>query len=101
MAIHIEDAIELAKECVVDLFAGEGITDVDLVEFDFMPGTSTWLITIGFSRNCNNKVVAEIAEDYPREYKIVLIDYQKDEVISVKDYRLSNSISLVEQQDGS
>ena len=86
--MDVREAAHAAKEYLIDLFDGEGITHVGLEEVDFDEVTNEWKITIGFSRPWDHKNVLTqaLGEGRPaRSYKVVRINDESGAVISVKD----------------
>ena len=75
--MDVKEASRKAKEYVIDLFDGEGLSNVGLEEIEFDELSSHWKITVGFSRpwDTNNSVVAALGDRRPeRSYKVVHID---------------------------
>ena len=93
--MEVKEAVTAAKNCVMDLFAEEGITNVGLEEIDLDHG-DTWRVTIGFSRPWNTTVGAMLvggADRFggvDRSYKIIWINDEDGRIISVKDHKLRN-----------
>ena len=86
--INVKEAVQTAKEHVVDLFDGEDIDFVGLEEAVFDDESNQWLITIGFSRPWDRpKTLAGALREHPlkRSYKVVRIDDADGRVISLKD----------------
>uniref|UniRef100_UPI004056B7CA hypothetical protein n=1 Tax=Candidatus Electronema sp. TaxID=2698783 RepID=UPI004056B7CA len=85
--MDVKEAVKLAKQYVLDLFAEEKINDLGLEEVEFYAGE--WLITLGFSRPWDEKHNAFTAlsmgpVSLHRSYKIVHIDDKAGQVKSVK-----------------
>ena len=53
--MDVREAAQTARDYLVDLFAGEQITDVGLEEVEFDDLSNDWMITIGFSRPWDQK----------------------------------------------
>ena len=45
--MDVKEAVQVARNCVIELFAEEGIVDFRPEEVDFESGI--WVVTIGFS----------------------------------------------------
>lgn len=86
-----KEAVRLAKQHVLDLFAEEAIMDIGLEEVEFNELDNTWSITIGFSRpwdQAHSILGATLAGQMGiprRSYKVVLISGSDAKVISVKN----------------
>ncbi|HPT19168.1 MAG TPA: hypothetical protein PLJ25_03825 [Methanothrix sp.] len=92
--MDVKDAVKLAKQYVIDLFAEEGIADIGLEEVKFDDLTRNWSITIGFSRSWDkpqNSFAALAGHMYPRRsYKVVMISDDNAKVISVKNHEVES-----------
>ena len=53
--MDVKEAVRMAKEYLVELFAEESISDVGLEEVKFEDPSNKWNITIGFSRPWDQK----------------------------------------------
>ena len=85
--MDVKEASRRAKEYVIDLFDGDGLSNVGLEEIEFDDLSRHWKITIGFSRpwDTKNTLTAALGERRPeRSYKVVRIDDHGD-VKSVTD----------------
>ncbi len=94
--MDVREAARTAKEYVVDLFAGEEITDVGLEEVVFDDISNYWKITIGFSRPWDRKkaLPAALADArLARSYKVIRIDDDDGHVVSLTDRVLPASPS--------
>ncbi len=92
--MDVREAAQVAKEYLIDLFDGEGISHVGLEEVEFDDTSNEWKITIGFSRPWEHKITltAALGEGRPaRSYKVVRINDVDGSVISVKDRLLAAS----------
>lgn len=86
--MDVREAAQVAKEYLIDLFDGEGITNVGLEEVEFDEESIDWKITVGFSRPWDHKnpLTAALAEGRPaRSYKVLRINDEDGRVISVKE----------------
>jgi uncharacterized protein YdeI (YjbR/CyaY-like superfamily) len=76
--MDVKEAVKLAKEHVLDLFADENITNLGLEEVSFYDQDGEWTVTLGFSRPWDEprNTLASLAQtNLPRRsYKIVRID---------------------------
>ena len=92
--MDVKQAVQTAKEHVVDLFDGEEIDFVGLEEVVFDEESVQWLITIGFSRPCDRpKTLSAALREEPlrRSYKVVRINDSDGKVVSVKDRTLATA----------
>ena len=92
--MDVKEAIQVAREYVTDLFAGEEIMDVGLEEVVFDELSDTWKITVGFSRPWDRSasVTRRISQEYlRRSYKVVSVNDTTEEVESIKDRLLTPS----------
>jgi len=86
-----KEAVRLAKQHVLELFAEEAIKNIGLEEVEFDELDDAWSITIGFSRpwdEPNSLLGATLASQMgipKRTYKVVLISNSDARVISVKN----------------
>ncbi|MCI5157714.1 MAG: hypothetical protein D3906_04600 [Candidatus Electrothrix sp. AUS1_2] len=94
--MNVKEAVKLAKEHIIDLFAEEDIRDLGLEEVEFDEEAKEWFITLGFSRPWNEpeslnsmaRAVAQFRSDplRQRSYKVVRIsDDSLHRIISVKN----------------
>ena len=93
--MDVKQAVQAAKEYVLNLYDDEDITDVGLEEVEFVgdpsavfPEPGHWQITIGFSRPWDKAkaVPLRIAElRRPRSFKVVSVNDTNGKVISLKD----------------
>ena len=84
-------AVKLAKRHIVDLFGDEGITHVGLEEIE-REGTC-WKITIGFSRPWHQSISSVLGNSADgRAFKVLLIEEDGGNVLSVTDRILPNSL---------
>ena len=81
-----KQAVQTAKEHVVELFADEPIENVGLEELEFDEVGQIWAVTIGFSRfwgRPSDSIVVR-ALGTARDFKIVRIEDESGRVQSVK-----------------
>ena len=75
--MNVKEAVKLAKEHVLDLFAEENITNLGLEEVNFYDADGEWIVTLGFSRPWDEprNALASLAQSTApqRSYKIVRI----------------------------
>ncbi len=90
-SVPVKTAVSNAMQFIRELYADEQIKDVLLEEVEFSEPADQWLITIGFMRNkIKDKSSSSIADlilperETIRKYKIVHIDAQSGEPISMK-----------------
>lgn len=87
-SVDVKEAVRTAKSYLVDLFEDEQITNVGLEEVVFDEASSTWKITIGFSRSWDLKgplSVAMAGASPDRSYKILTINSATGQVESLRD----------------
>ena len=92
--MEVKEAAQMAKEYLIDLFAGEEITNVGLEEVEFDNMSNDWKITIGFSRpwDQNKGFITALGESRPaRSYKVIRISDTGSHVVSLKDRLLTAS----------
>lgn len=87
--MNSKEIIALAKQEVADLFAADGVKDVQLEEFQ-RAGESIWRVTVSFYRPSREGRVGALASHFPgewgRESKVVEIDDKLGRAISVRNY---------------
>ena len=87
--MKVKDAVAQAKSYVADLFDEERLTNIGLEEIELDAGVQQWIVTIGFSRPWDqprNSFAALATSPLPRRaYKVVRINSESGEVISVKN----------------
>ncbi|XCN73208.1 MAG: hypothetical protein Q3M24_00135 [Candidatus Electrothrix aestuarii] len=94
--MKVKEAVKLAKEHILDLFAEEDIRNLGLEEVEFDEEAKEWVVTLGFSRPWNeleslNNMTRGIAQFrtnqlFQRSYKVVRIsDDSLHRIISVKN----------------
>ncbi|AAQ60209.1 MULTISPECIES: hypothetical protein [Chromobacterium] len=87
--MNVKDAVSSAKRYIIDLLADENLSNVGLEEVELDQSTNQWIVTIGFSRPWDeprNALAALAGSNGPRRsYKVVRIDNQNDQVLSVKN----------------
>ncbi len=48
--MDVKQAVEMAKNYIVDLFANEGLSNLGLEDVEFDDVRGVWNVTVGFSR---------------------------------------------------
>lgn len=81
--MDVKEAVQTAKQHIMDLFSDEGITKVGLEEVAESQHLNHWQITIGFSRTWDHGFASAI-NGPPRHYKVVEINKDSGRVVSVK-----------------
>jgi hypothetical protein len=86
-SVPVKTAVANAMDFVLDLYAHERIEDILVEEVEFSELANQWLITIGFTitkvkDNSSSLILPE--REIARKYKIVYIDAQSGEPISMK-----------------
>lgn len=89
--MDVKEAVQVAKDYVIELFGEEGIVDVGLEEIDF-DQLDNWVVTIGFSRPWNRNIGSVLGGQASRSYKTVRIQDGDGRVLSVKDRALLNDL---------
>ena len=92
--MDVKEAVQAAREYLVDLYEGEQVTNVGLEEVVFEDLSNNWKITIGFSRPWDHKNVLSVAlgEGRPsRSYKVLSINDDSGKVESLTDRVLKAS----------
>ncbi len=89
MAMDVKAAVDHAKNQIQVLFGAEGIKNLGLEEVVHDDGKSVWRVTIGFSRPWDeprNALSAIAGQNmyWRRAYKVVTIDENSSDVISIK-----------------
>jgi hypothetical protein len=89
--MDVKEAANVAKVYLADLYMDEGVTNLGLEEVVFDDVSGNWEITIGFSRPWDRQTTlpALVGARSDRTYKVVRIDGQNGDVISLKDRLLA------------
>jgi hypothetical protein len=85
--IDVKEAVRIAIQYVSDLFEPEKISNLGLEEVVFDESTKAWDVTVGFSRPWNyfsGLAGAFQPTDARRQYKVVRVNADSGNVISVK-----------------
>jgi hypothetical protein len=93
---EITSAIQMAKAYLLKAFKGEKIENLALEEVEHDPYQHIWDITLGFDRprdipraipvpNEFLRLAAASAARPPRIYKVVRIDFNRGEAVSIKN----------------
>ena len=93
--MEVKEAVQTAKEYIIDLFGDEAITGVGLEEVDLDMGSKNWKITIGFYRPLSHRGTLTTVfgkQHEARSYKVVSIDKQSGRVSAVTDRVLPASV---------
>lgn len=88
--MDVKEAVQVAKNYVIDLFGEEGIVDVGLEEVD-LDQLENWVVTIGFSRPWNRNIGSVLGGQVSRSYKAIRIQDEGGKVLSIKDRALKDS----------
>ena len=89
--MEVKEAVRVAKECVVELFSGEGIENVGLEEIDLDHG-DCWKITIGFPRAWDRNISSVLAGQKSRSYKVVRLSDEDGRIVSITNREESASV---------
>lgn len=92
--MQVQQAIDVAKRYVGDLFAGEGVFNIGLEEVRFDDARDVWEVTIGFSRQWDaqgrSALVRAMSGDQPaRTFKTVEIADQDGKVLGLKHWQMA------------
>jgi hypothetical protein len=94
--MDVNEAVNLAKKRVAEIFAMEGISNIGLEEVEFIEYDRIWSITIGFSRSWDvqpynplNAISGQLSRP-TRTYKDVRISDANGEVISIKNHEVKS-----------
>lgn len=86
--MNVKEAVSLAKQHLLDLFADEKLTNVGLEEIEFNKSADEWVVTLGFSRPWDEprNTLAAIAQapHLRRTYKVMRVSNGSGEVVSMK-----------------
>ena len=85
--MEVKQAVEVAKNYVLELFQDEGITNLGLEEIE--EKGAFWHITIGFTRPWDNTVGSVLSGAKSRTYKVLLVRDEDGRIMSVKDRDIS------------
>ena len=91
VCMEVKEAVQVAKDHVVDIFGDEEIANVGLEEIERSggpDGSPAWKITIGFSRPWERAGTAGIVlgqTHLRRSYKVLIVNDESREVESVRD----------------
>lgn len=94
--MDVNEAVNLAKLRVAELFAVEGVSNIGLEEVEFDELNNTWSITIGFSRDWDRQPVSALnaisgLQQRPtRTYKDIRISDLDGKVISIKNHEVES-----------
>ncbi len=91
--MDVKEAVQTAKKYVAELFTDETIADVGLEEVEFNNMSNNWEVTIGFSRPWQTNLLAAALsnQQQKRSYKLVCINDDSGQVLSLKDRVLTAS----------
>ncbi len=86
--MNVKNAVKMAIEYVTDIFDTEQPENIGLEEVFLNEHDNVWEVTIGFSRPWDHQKVGLLASvqnlNPTRQYKIVKIDNDTEEVKSIK-----------------
>ena len=91
--MDVKEAVQTAKNYIAELFTDETIANIGLEEVEFNDTSNNWEVTIGFSRpwQTNLLTVALSNRHQTRSYKLVYINDDSGQVLSLKDRVLTTS----------
>ena len=85
--MDVKEAVVLAKQNLLDLYADEKVTNLSLEEVEFDESAGEWIVTLGFSRPWDEprNSLAAIAQTYLRRtYKTVKISNDSRQILSMR-----------------
>ena len=96
--MDVKTAVSLAKQQISELFAEEGIKNLNLAEVDYDEADRAWRFTIGFSRPWDEprNAFAALANQNAysrRAYKVVRIADDTTTVLSVRNLEEKDEVS--------
>ncbi len=86
--MDVREAVNSAKQHLLELFTGEPISYVGLEEVDFDDEYEEWIITISFARSWETSPIPPALGGKPpedRHYKVFRISDVDERVKSIKD----------------
>lgn len=88
--MDVKEAVAKAKQYLAELYVNEIISNVGLEEVELDDETATWKITIGFSRPWDEPrnpfaAITNQPSVLKRSYKIVRVNDQTGQILSVKN----------------
>jgi len=86
--MQVNEAVKIAKQYILELFADEKISNLGLEEVEFDPEKQEWMVTVGFSRPWDepHNVFAAMTNDVftRRTFKALRISDVDGQILSVK-----------------
>ncbi len=91
--MDVKEATHTAREYITDVFAGEEISQLGLEEVVHDPDGKQWRITFGFVRpwDRQNTMAVNLGLKSGRAYKVVSIDEESGDIVSLTDRLLPES----------
>ncbi|HPH65304.1 MAG TPA: hypothetical protein PLF40_06150 [Kofleriaceae bacterium] len=85
--MNVKEAVTAAKSYILEIFAGEQVTNLGLEEVEFDEHRNVWLVTIGFSRpwDAPPNLLGMVASNPKRTYKTVQISGESGAHFSIKN----------------
>lgn len=92
----VKDVVKLAVSHIHDLFEHEELSNLGLEEVEYDDVKQEWVVTVGFSRPwdypTNTLAAITPGGGKPhRSFKVVLIDENAEEIISIKNHTVNKS----------
>jgi hypothetical protein len=87
--IDVRQAAQSASNFIVSLYAGQSLSDVRLEEVEVSDDDKYWLITLSFLAQSPGYGVLNLPV-LKRQYKILKVDRQTGDVLSMKIRELAN-----------
>ncbi|MCA1630377.1 MAG: hypothetical protein LC785_04065 [Acidobacteria bacterium] len=87
--IDVKQAAQLASDFIVGLYSDQTISDVRLEEIELSEDERHWLITLSFPSPVTSNVLG-LPVAGRRQYKILKVDRESGEVLSMKIRELAH-----------
>ena len=86
--MNVKEAVNLAKQHLLDLYADEKLTNLGLEEVEFKESANEWIVTLGFSRPWdeprNSLAAFSQTAHVRRTYKTMRVSNDSEQVLSMK-----------------
>lgn len=85
--IKVKEAVKIALELLKELYDTKKFEDVMLEEVEMAEDSTSWLVTLGFSRQIPSENIMEAigSKKYSRSFKVFKINAENGEMISMKN----------------
>jgi len=83
--IEVKEAVARAVEFLGNIYANENLKDVRLEEVELVYGEPYWDVTLSYLKESTpSNVAAAITGSSGREYKVIKLNSENGEVVSMK-----------------